>query len=1470
MSSPYQLQKKVKRNMHKGKLFLLSNFTVALTFTFLAFDHSPKEKLVNASPAYSYPSNLSPINEPKYAGTTTITNVGTFTQKGTTYDRINVESTWSSYRGENVKVAIIDTGCNLNHDEFTNAIITKTYNVATGGTDVTDTSGHGTDTAACVAASINNTGGTGIAPNVELYIVKAVDANNTFPNNYLEAALKYCLKEHVDIINMSIQGYVTTFSYSFVEDMYGTTSTGTIQASSLYKSVLQDEIDACYNAGITIVAAAGNYNTNNVAYPAANDHVISVGSTGLDLTNGTAKDKLKAGFSNYGDWVDVVAPGYVIVPGSGSNTGYCLNSGTSFSSPIVAGAIALYKSKYPSATPDDIEQRLIQTCSSVNFSGSGAGQIDVEEFMDNGSGESWVSVTGISLSNRKISLNQQIQLEPTFSPLNATVQTCYWESSNTSIATVDSNGVVTGKALGLTTITATSIDGGFSSSCTLTVGDVVPVEGISISPKSLTLGVGEHFTLNAQLEPSNATDQLYMFDSSDENIATVDLETGEIEAVSSGTCEITVHSDEDWDIFDTCSITVTSSVVSEYYSGITATDSAGLSAQLHNLMFSTHDWYSSYNDCRNENGAYYAMDPGTNSSYLTDFYTQNNIDKSWAGSGDFTGHWNREHVWCQSKSAGLWDDTSGSTRGGGADYHHIRPIEMTLNSTRGNNTFNEIANRESHKVYSKTTSKTQAYLGGYLANGEFEPIDSIKGDIARILMYVYIHYSSNAGGTTPSSYSSYVGNLKLNDIICAGNSEANSKALLLKWHNQDIVSESERIRNEAAYGYQGNRNPFIDHPEYAETIFGTGKTLSSISITTSTHRTFDFGATFVGETVMANYSDDSSANVTSSATFSGYNMNQAGTQIVNVSYGGKSTTYSITVGQPQVTNLTLNKYTASLDVFSSPKTTTITATVTAQTGADKTVSWSIINNDGVVSLSASTGSTISVTALKAGTATVRATAGSISKDCVFTVTDSTPTYVTSILVSGTDELTVGGNTTLTATVSPDDATTKTVTWASSDTSVATITSGGKVTAVAPGTTNITATAKDGSGVVSNTFVITVKAKVTVTGMSFVDLPEELDFGSYDGMYHVKVQKDFSDGTHELIESGFGAQSKLEIDTTKLGTATVKATYTGLTTLNATVKVTNHNSSQESHTVEGGEVTTTITNKTFYNNGNTVINGETFVLDSDTSYFNYAERGQQIGSSGDPITKATIVKRNQMRVTKVVVNASGGSGTNAVIKVKVGSIYFTVNSAASASAAQAYAADAETSASLTSTASNYEFIGDATGDIAIEYEQSSSTAIFFKSLSVKTETTTIDSFTGVEQAEAWANYFIERTRGTNGPCLLSNETSKVNGLKALWDDVKYEYENMTGDGKDAFCDPTTSTLIRDCLVHYQFIVSSYGSKGSLTDFVKDSENVSPQVVSNANRIINEVFNDSSIMIALISVVGIAAIGVFIIYKKRKEN
>lgn len=499
-------------------------------------------------PAYSYSDNYS--NEPKYKDGI-VTSYGTFTQKDVTYDRMNVGSTWDSYRGEHIKVAVIDTGCNTTYEDFSGTnISSKSYDVYNKTTSVIDTSGHGTDSAACIAAAINGVGGLGVSPNVELHIYKAVNSSNAFPNSALTAALRRAIDDHVDIINMSIQGYTSSFSYSYVEDLDGKTYSGTMSASGLYKTTLQSYIDEAYNAGITVVAAAGNYNTTNTSYPAANDHVIGVGSTGLN--DGDAK----AGYSNYGDYVDVCAPGYVVVP-STSDAKYRLYYGTSFSAPLVTGAIALYKSKYPSATPDQIEARLKATCDSLSYSGSGSGKINVANFLDDGTAEEWVSATKMELpSTLSVSEGETVKISPTFTPTNASRQTCYYSSNATSIATVDQQGNIKGIADGTATITATSVDGGYVDTCEVTVGSYIPVTEISFSKSSLELNVGEAETLVTTIVPDNATDKYVAYISNDEKVATVD-DNGKVTAIGVGSTTIGALSNDGPEA--TCTVTVSDS-----------------------------------------------------------------------------------------------------------------------------------------------------------------------------------------------------------------------------------------------------------------------------------------------------------------------------------------------------------------------------------------------------------------------------------------------------------------------------------------------------------------------------------------------------------------------------------------------------------------------------------------------------------------------------------------------------------------------------------------------------------------------------------------------------------------------------------------------------------------------------------------------------------------------------------------------
>ncbi len=255
-----------------------------------------------------------------------------------------------------------------------------------------------------------------------------------------------------------------------------------------------------------------------------------------------------------------------------------------------------------------------------------------------------------------------------------------------------------------------------------------------------------------------------------------------------------------------------------YYSKITATGGTQLLGQLHDLICTSRTKYSSYADCKTFGRE---TDPGKGSNTVMEFYTQQDISYS---KWNVSGGWNREHVWPKSDSNGLWKD---NTVGGGADLHHVRPSEKELNADRGNQKYGEVANGT--PLYQYGTD----FIGGYTSGGTFEPMDNVKGDVARILMYVYTHYNTytnsifggNAKTNGSLGQSSYFGTLNFTHIISAGN-EAAAKKLLLEWNKSDPVDEIEISRNEAVYSIQRNRNPFIDHPEYADAIWGNGSVIN--------------------------------------------------------------------------------------------------------------------------------------------------------------------------------------------------------------------------------------------------------------------------------------------------------------------------------------------------------------------------------------------------------------------------------------------------------------------------------------------------------------------------------------------------------------------------------------------------------------------------------------------------------------------
>lgn len=182
-------------------------------------------------------------------------------------------------------------------------------------------------------------------------------------------------------------------------------------------------------------------------------------------------------------------------------------------------------------------------------------------------------------------------------------------------------------------------------------------------------------------------------------------------------------------------------------------------------------------------------DPNNHSNMVM-FYTRDSITKTWANPG--VEVWNREHVWCQSLSNNNW-----GTSKGGTDILHLRPTYKSTNSTRNNHPYGNVVDKVS-KTYNNM-------FYGYLEDhGDlFEPLDCVKGDVARIIMYVWTTYNNSSKP------------LNIKSVF-------ESYDTLLQWHTMDRPDALEGHRNDYCQNQskQKNRNPFVDHPELGWKIFG--------------------------------------------------------------------------------------------------------------------------------------------------------------------------------------------------------------------------------------------------------------------------------------------------------------------------------------------------------------------------------------------------------------------------------------------------------------------------------------------------------------------------------------------------------------------------------------------------------------------------------------------------------------------------
>jgi PKD repeat protein len=309
--------------------------------------------------------------EPDYlARAAAIPNDPLFTQQwGLT--KISAPVAWDVVTGtQTVVIALVDSGFDLDHpdlagrlwvnpgeipgnslDDDNNGYVDDVngWNFVHGSNNLSDGNGHGTQVAGVVAATANNGAGiAGLCWNCRIMPVRVMADSGISNYSDIAAGVIYAANKGAKVINLSLGGYA-------------------------YSNALRDAVNYAVSRGAVVVGGAGNDNVATPFYPAAYENVIAVAATDTDDRKGN--------FSNYGEWVDLSAPGSdIMTTFLGGDWGTV--NGTSLSAPFVSGLAALIFSRWQDWTPAMVRNQLEQTADTIDalnqaYSGKlGAGRIN--------------------------------------------------------------------------------------------------------------------------------------------------------------------------------------------------------------------------------------------------------------------------------------------------------------------------------------------------------------------------------------------------------------------------------------------------------------------------------------------------------------------------------------------------------------------------------------------------------------------------------------------------------------------------------------------------------------------------------------------------------------------------------------------------------------------------------------------------------------------------------------------------------------------------------------------------------------------------------------------------------------------------------------------------------------------------------------------------------------------------------------
>ncbi len=703
-----------------------------------------------------------------------------------------------------------------------------------------------------------------------------------------------------------------------------------------------------------------------------------------------------------------------------------------------------------------------------------------------------VRVTGVTLNKTVHSMyvDDILQLVATILPTNATNQAVTWSSSNTTIATVDQNGLVTGKGAGVTYITVRTQDGGFTATCTVTVQSRgVAVTSVSVSPTTKTMEVGDVYQLVATVLPTNATNRNVTWSSSNSSIASVSS-TGVVTAKAAGTAYITVTT-EDGGFVASCCITVIPKTVR--VTGISLNQTA--------LGMEVDDTYQLVAtiipaNATNRNGTWTSSNPSI-ATVAAGVVTARAVGTTTITVTTADGGYTATCVVTVTTKAVRVTGISLNQTTLGMEVDDTYQLVATItpaNATNRNVTWTSsnpsiatvAAGVVTARAVGTTTITVTTADGGYTAT-------CLVTVTAKTIRVTGVALNKTSLDLEVDGTYQLVATVLPTNATNRNVTWATSNSSIATVNNGLITAKAVGVAIITVTTQDGNYTATCLVNVGPQTVRTTGVTLDKSTLSMEVDGTYQLVATVLPQNATNRNVTWTTSNGSIATVNNGLVTAKAvGTTTITVTTvdGGYTATCLVTVSAKtvRVTGVTLNKTTLAMEANS---TFQLIATVLPANATNQNVSWAT-NNSSIATVSNGL-----VTAKAVGSAIITVTTqdGNYSASCLVTVSPQTINVTGVTLDKNNLTMAVDDIYQLIATITPANATNQNVTWYSSNSNIATVSTGGVVTAKGAGTATITVTTQDGGFTAS--CVVTVTAKtVPITGITMNITSATVRVGEY--------------------------------------------------------------------------------------------------------------------------------------------------------------------------------------------------------------------------------------------------------------------------------------------------------------------------------------------------------------------------------------